>query len=1094
LARFPKIDKINQSFKTEVQGLPIQKIYLLIAIILSISLAIVAGRGYLQSDGYVYLAEQFEVYNLDRFQDVVYPLWNEATQSFILADLTKLYVLMPIIGVAKTINVVAGIDGYKTLQAILLLSPISISFLSAFKLTQYIASKFSSDSFRQFLAAVLGAFVFTVNPWFATNPRDYMFRLEYAILPLLVYLFLKMIYSGDRRYIIFLALALSVIPSFRSLLLTSIMFLAILILDIIISGRGRILAKVSSVGIVVGLVFLLTAAKFLPSVLYSGSVEPAAVAQFDLNLVDRENILNILTTKFQEWAGAGFELTYYDNFHLLFISITVFGFLYPFLLYKNRNVSKEHAVLLAFPLILYIAFILLSAKGLNMDRLIINDLNPFSDELGRLLRHARWNVMPALLGLAIMVSLSSLKLFSIFKRPYIYALLTSFLLITSSISAWPIFSGDMNGYWRPAPPPKDYVDLNQILEERGGDLHHIVWLPEYLGDHKTFWSNSQGVGETVAPTGIFPIRSSSVPSYLLYQSYFFDYYNPVQGIPGLNPLPVYSGNLTKAYSPLNIHYLGMTYDTAWSKYRQSLGLTTEYLKQTADNFANNGSATTLLKGNYLTGFELHNDAKELYSARPILLLDRLSTYGELLPFINKDSGVIFGTSQEEIERGAEVSDKVVLSDSTDLLMLAKNKVVVEPAKFTTFVDPANAWSPGSPKIPHQRLPLYDELYRNNLSWSWPFDYGYGLAYTSAPNAILKLQSNIPKTDNYQVFLRYLKSDAGGSLEVNIDGKATTIDTSKDYGSKFEWIDLGSYDFSVGKKEIALKNLSGLNLVNVLMMIPSSNIQGIYEDIETAVSKKELIYFYEAEHDFYEHEKNGERVSIRNSDTGLQFLENGTIGLTLNILKEADYSLTLKGRGDFSFSFTDKNNNTRQSDRLQSETFNYSHSNNSVHLAPGEYELLVTSTRGSYLDQVMLYTGKRPIDQLLNSAPQGQVISYNKITPTSYEVKVKSDAPFLLALAEGYDRFWIAKARSSDHLRQFNNVPLYDVINGFWIDKTGEFTLTIEYEPQEWFKISAIISASALVCTLLYLAYRHLKLRQLFPVFRYQWKRIKGVLK
>jgi hypothetical protein len=1095
LARFPKIHRIKQSFKTNVHGLRVQKIYVLIAIILSISLAVVAGKGFLQSDGYVYLAEQFEVYNLDQLQHVVYPPWNEETQRFILADLTKYYVVMPIIGVAKVINALMGIDGYKTLQAILLLSPISISFLSAFKLTHYIASKFSSNSFQQFLSAILGAFVFTINPWFATNPRDYMFRLEYSILPLLVYLFLKMIYSRDRRYIVFLALALSIIPSYRSLLLTSIMFLAILVLDVLLSGRARLLAKAPSVGIVIGLVFLLTGAKFLPSFLYSGSVEPGVVAEFHVGLVDRENILNILTTKFQEGESAFFELTYDDNFHLLFLAITICGFLYPFLLYKNRKVSKEHAVLFALPIILYIVSILLSAKELNLDHLITNGTNPFSEELGRLLRHARWNIMPALVGIAIMISLSSLKIFSIFKRSYIFALLASFLLVTSSISAWPFFSGDMNGYWRPARPPEDYIALNNLLKDREGeDLHHILWLPQYLGEHRTVWSNSRGIGESAAPTGIFPIRSSSLPSYAAWQDNFFDYYNPIRGIPSLNPMPVFSGNLTKAYSPLNIHYLAITYDTAWSNYRQSLGFTNEYLKHAADNFATNGSANTIFNGTYLTGFELHNDPGEFYSARPILLLDRLSTYGELLPFINKDSGVIFGTSQEAIEFGATVSDDLVLSDSTDLLVLAKNQVLVEPAKFTNSVDPENAWSPGSPEIRSQNLPLYDEIYSKSLSWSWPFDYGYGLVYTSASNAILKLQVDVAKPDNYQVFLRYLKNNAGGSFEVDIDGRTTSINSSKDYGSKFEWLNLGSYGFSSGKKEIELKNLSGLNMVNVMMMIPSSNIQRIYQDIETTVSKKELIYFYEAEHDFYDYERKGQRVSIRNSDTGLQFLEDGTIGLKLNILKEADYRLNLKGKGNFSFSITDKNSNTRQNDRLQLETLNYSHSNNPMHLAPGEYELIISSTRESYLDQAMLHTSKRPIDQLLNSAPQMQMISYNKITPTSYEVKVKSHAPFLLAFAEGYDRFWTAKARSSDHSREFNSLPLYDVINGFWIDKTGEFILTIEYEPQEWFNISAIISTTTLVCTLIYLTSRHFKLRQLFPVFRYQWKRIKGASK
>ena len=173
---------------------------------------------------------------------------------------------------------------------------------------------------------------------------------------------------------------------------------------------------------------------------------------------------------------------------------------------------------------------------------------------------------------------------------------------------------------------------------------------------------------------------------------------------------------------------------------------------------------------------------------------------------------------------------------------------------------------------------------------------------------------------------------------------------------------------------------------------------------------------------------------------------------------------------------------------------YSHSNNSVHLAPGEYELLVTSTRGSYLDQLMLYTSKRPIDQLFNSAPQVRVISYNKITPNSYVVKVKSDAPFLLAFAEEYDRFWIAKAKSPDNSRQFNSVPLYGLINGFWVDQTGEFSLIIEYQPQEWFNISAVISATSFVGVILYLAHPHLKLRQLFTILRYQQRRSSSVSK
>ena len=129
LARFSDITRIRQSFKTHVPWLSsIQDVYLLIAIILSISLAIVAGRGFLQFDGYLYLAENFEVYSLDQFQDKFYPLWNEEMQDFNIANLPKLYVVMPIIGLAKAINAVTGIDGIKRFKRSYFYRPLALAF------------------------------------------------------------------------------------------------------------------------------------------------------------------------------------------------------------------------------------------------------------------------------------------------------------------------------------------------------------------------------------------------------------------------------------------------------------------------------------------------------------------------------------------------------------------------------------------------------------------------------------------------------------------------------------------------------------------------------------------------------------------------------------------------------------------------------------------------------------------------------------------------------------------------------------------------------------------------------------------------------
>jgi len=53
---------------------------------------------------------------------------------------------------------------------------------------------------------------------------------------------------------------------------------------------------------------------------------------------------------------------------------------------------------------------------------------------------------------------------------------------------------------------------------------------------------------------------------------------------------------------------------------------------------------------------------------------------------------------------------------------------------------------------------------------------------------------------------------------------------------------------------------------------------------------------------------------------------------------------------------------------------------------------------------------------------------------------------MLVFTEAYDPLWVAYVNGE----KINSIPLYGVINGFWINQTGQLTITIEYEPQRWF--------------------------------------------
>ena len=77
---------------------------------------------------------------------------------------------------------------------------------------------------------------------------------------------------------------------------------------------------------------------------------------------------------------------------------------------------------------------------------------------------------------------------------------------------------------------------------------------------------------------------------------------------------------------------------------------------------------------------------------------------------------------------------------------------------------------------------------------------------------------------------------------------------------------------------------------------------------------------------------------------------------------------------------------------------------------------------------------------------------------------------MLVFTEAYDPLWVAYVNGE----KINSIPLYGVINGFWINQTGQLTITIEYEPQRWFNLGCIISLTTLLACTTYLIITHIK--------------------
>jgi hypothetical protein len=98
------------------------------------------------------------------------------------------------------------------------------------------------------------------------------------------------------------------------------------------------------------------------------------------------------------------------------------------------------------------------------------------------------------------------------------------------------------------------------------------------------------------------------------------------------------------------------------------------------------------------------------------------------------------------------------------------------------------------------------------------------------------------------------------------------------------------------------------------------------------------------------------------------------------------------------------------------------------------------------------------------------INYKYINPTKYEVHVESAREGdVLVFSEGFDKNW--QAKTVDY--SANSTSYDKVFNSFVLEKDGNYTLDVYYEPQKWVNIGLWISGITLVITVSFLSFGYI---------------------
>jgi hypothetical protein len=148
----------------------------------------------------------------------------------------------------------------------------------------------------------------------------------------------------------------------------------------------------------------------------------------------------------------------------------------------------------------------------------------------------------------------------------------------------------------------------------------------------------------------------------------------------------------------------------------------------------------------------------------------------------------------------------------------------------------------------------------------------------------------------------------------------------------------------------------------------------------------------------------------------------------------------------------------------------------IYLTAGSHTIRTTerNATGPIVDSMLLCSLKKgesfvDTDNLLSSNQQSRAsVTYEEINPTKYTVNVNSSQPFYLIFSDSYDNGWIATVNGQQIPNQYHFVA-NGYANGWYLNKTGTYTVTLEFTPQNLFYAGVAISIISLIICCLYVS-------------------------
>ena len=524
-----------------------------------------------------------------------------------------------------------------------------------------------------------------------------------------------------------------------------------------------------------------------------------------------------------------FGITFPDNTYLEIFgfSILIIAFL-SLLLYK-----KNKFVIISTFALVFLSLITFKYSPLKSIQYLLTTLSFGWIDVGVIFRTPRLFVSIAIILLLSLLGISLYGIFQINRNRLTKSLVVTllFFLLLGSIYETAYIN---NHEKKVTLIPQEYSQIANWLKDNEGSFRSL-WIPRtgrYPPGENPVWFKTKG---WAIPESSFKIRT------------YFYYRKPMEYLyPFL--LHILENNKTKSAAYI-LSYIGVKYlvihDDYWWDRLQGIA------KRIKENLDSSPYFKLRVHTKHIYVYENLMATKSIHIGTiPVIIDGGLKSLSQFIESSNLNSNYAVFFTDLPIPKDVIYSAPIIVTPSIDnlkfnllvnlLIANKKEKYIIVPAHFTEGIEKGK-WHPYYIDNPHHaEWEIFYSWNFPNASFEHSFKFSWGFVGSKNPGDFLKIPVNIKKEGNYILLVRYFENDKGGKIDVSIDNKTFYI-TTKGKENAFRWF-IGNVTLSEGFHILTIKNVNGLNAINIVVIIPEEEFVTLYNEVDELLKHKKIISF------------------------------------------------------------------------------------------------------------------------------------------------------------------------------------------------------------------------------------------------------------